>query len=78
MSSTKITLVSGGDVEVSQEYFDGADASTMTRVFRQVGSYVHQVFPNGSTSQICEGLAPTGNTLMGGDDLALIIRNTLK
>ena len=77
MSNTKISLVSGGDIEVSQEYFDGSEMATMTRTFRQVGAYVHQVFPNGSTSQTCEGLRPTGNTLMSGDDLTEVIRKTL-
>lgn len=73
----KITTLSDGDVRVEQSFFDGEQQDTLTRTFRAVGAYVHQVFPNGSTAQVCEGLLPTGPTLRAGDDLAATISRTL-
>lgn len=74
---TKITTLPDGDVLVRQEYFDGEDMAVMERTFTVQGSYVYQVHANGATSQVCEGLLPTGPTLMAGDDLAATIRKTL-
>ncbi|WP_428421986.1 hypothetical protein [Methylibium sp.] len=75
---TKITTLENGAVQVEQAYFDGEQDTTMVRTFVCVGSYVHQVHPNGTTSQICQGLQPRGPTLMAGDDLAAAIRATLQ
>ena len=75
--SFKITTLKNGDVKVDQDFFDGQQMDTLSRVFTQSGAYVYQVFPNGATSQICEGLRSTGPTLHGGDDLADVIKNTL-
>lgn len=73
----KITTLPGGYVLVRQEYFDGEDMAVMERTFTVQGSYVYQVHANGTSSQVCEGLLPTGPTLMAGDDLADTIRKTL-
>lgn len=75
---TTITTLENGDVRVERKYFDGEAMQTMSRDFRAVGAYVHQVYPNGATAQICEGLQLRGPALMAGDDLAATIRATLK
>lgn len=72
-----ITTLENGNVRVQQQYFDGEEMATLDRTFTARGAYVYQVFPNGSESQICEGLRPTGPTLRAGDDLAEVIRRTL-
>ena len=77
MTQAIIQTLANGDVQVSQEYFDGEEMAATTRVFRQLGSYVYQVSSNGATHQTCAGLLPTGPTLMGGDDLEKVIRKTL-
>lgn len=74
---TKINTLPDGDVLVQQEYFDGEEMAVMERTFTVKGAYVYQVHSNGSTSQVCDGLLPTGPTLRAGDDLADAIRKTL-
>lgn len=74
---TKIITLENGDVRVEQEFFDGEAQDILKRDFRAVGSYVHQVFPSGATSQVCDGILPTGPTLICGDDLAESIRRAL-
>lgn len=74
---TTITTLENGAVQVEQAYFDGEQDTTSVRTFVAVGSYVHQVHPNGSTSQICQGLQSRGPTLMAGDDLEATIIATL-
>lgn len=73
----KITTLSTGNVVVETSFFDGEQMDTLTREFTQHGAYVYQVNPNGTLSQTCEGLLPTGNTLHGGDNLAEILRKTM-
>lgn len=72
-----ITTLEGGNVKVEKTYFDGAEMVTDAIELTAIGAYVHKVNPNGTTSQVCEGLRPTGPTLMVGDDLASTVRRTL-
>jgi hypothetical protein len=76
--TTSFKTQSNGDVTISREYFDGLEMVTDTTTYTKQGSYVYQVNPNGTTSQVCEGLLPTGNTLMAGNDLEATLRRTLK
>lgn len=75
----KITTMENGDVTVEREYFDGQDDVTSMDRYCIVGSYVHKIYPNGTTGQICKGLRPTGPTLMAVSDRSLedVIRKTL-
>ena len=72
-----IKTLANGDIRVEHQYFDGESMTTMRRDFRAVGAYVHQVFPNGATEQICKGLQLRGPTLMAGTDLEATIIATL-
>lgn len=74
MTKTTITALENGDVRVQQEFFDGDGMAVRDRTFTVIGHYVHQVFPNGATQQVCEGLRLRGPTLMAGDDLGATIR----
>jgi len=67
-----------GDVTISREYFDGSEMVSDATTYTKRGSYVYVVAPNGTISQVCEGLLPTGNTLMAGNDLEAALRRTLK
>lgn len=73
----QITTLESGNVKVEKTYFDGAEMVTDTSELTAIGAYVYKVNPNGTTSQVCEGLRPTGPTLMAGDDLASTVRRTL-
>lgn len=72
-----ITTLENGDVRVQQSFFNGEEMDVLDRTFTMRGAYVYQVNPNGTESQICEGLRPTGPALCSGPDLAEIIRKTL-
>lgn len=78
---TTIKTLQNGDVEVTREFefFDGQDFVTESRtaIYTKHGAYVYKVNPNGTTSQVCEGLRPTGPTLRADGDLAEVIRRTL-
>ena len=74
----KITILENGDVHVEQAFFNGEEMDRMDRTFTARGAYVYQVFLNGTESQTCEGLRPTGPTLRAGPDLAEVIRKTLE
>lgn len=75
--TTTITTLETGNVQVQREYFDGEEMTKTTQEYTAHGAYVYAVNPNGSMSQVCEGLLPTGNTLRAGGDLAATIRQTL-
>jgi hypothetical protein len=75
---TTITTLANGDVRVQQPFFNGEEMDTFDRTFTVIGAYVYQVNPNGTTSQICEGLQLRGATLMAGNDLAATIHAALK
>lgn len=72
-----ITTLENGNVQVAKTYFDGEEMVTDTSELTQIGAYVYVINPNGTTSQVCQGLRPTGPTLMAGDDLADTVRRTL-
>lgn len=74
---TSFNTLENGDVAVTREYFDGTETVTDVATYTTQGNYVYKVNPNGSTSQVCEGLLPTGNTLLAGDDLEATLRRTL-
>lgn len=79
MSDFKVTEIQGGAAaRVDQTYFDGTENATMSRTYVAVGSYVHQLLDNGTTSQACVGLLPTGPTLHVGDNLAATLRKTVR
>ena len=73
----EITTLKNGNVKVAKTYFDGSEMVTDTSELTAIGAYVYKINPNGTTSQVCEGLRPTGPTLMAGDDLAATVRRTL-
>ncbi len=78
MSNTTITALPNGNIQTKTEYFDGQDMDTMNREFTLVGNTVHQVWPNGTTSEAFEGLANSGYFLRCADgDVAGAIRRTL-
>ena len=74
---TSFTTQDNGDVTVARAYFDGTEMVTDKATYTVQGHYVYQVHANGATSQACEKLLPTGNTLMAGDDLEQTLRGTL-
>lgn len=73
-----VTTLSNGDVKVDQEYFDGSEMATMTRTFTERGAYVYQVWPNGTTEQVCEMLSLRGNALRSTGELESTIRANIK
>lgn len=73
----KLKTLENGDVRVDRTYFDGAEDVTDSTTLRDQGAYVYRVNPNGTTTQVCEGLRPTGPTLMAGADLAQTVSRTL-
>jgi len=73
----KTSTLENGNVLVSKTYFDGEEMVTDTLELTEIGAYVYVINPNGTTSQVCEGLRPTGPTLMAGNDLAETVRRTL-
>ena len=73
----KASALVNGNVLVSKTYFDGTEMVTDTVELTAIGAYVYAINPNGTTSQVCEGLLPTGPTLMAGNDLAETVRRTL-
>ena len=77
MSTFKFKQLDNGNVEVTQEWFDGQSMVSSTATYCAVGSYVHRINPNGTTSQVCEQLLPTWPTLMVGSSLVDAIRRTV-
>ena len=73
-----ITTLSNGDVQLDQEYFDGQEMVSMSRTFTERGAYVYQVWPNGSTEQVCEMLSNRGNALRVTGNLEQAIRLNVK
>lgn len=71
---SKITTLENGDLLVEQEYFDGQDMATLTRTFTTRGNHVYQVWPNGATQQVCNGLSLRGYTLQCHGNLEDTIR----
>ena len=74
----KVTALEHGYVEVERQYFDGVEFTSDTKTYCAIGSYVHAVYPNGTTGQVCRGLRPIGPTLMTHGDLEATIRKTLR
>lgn len=73
----KTTALENGNVLVSKTYFDGTEMVTDTGELTAIGAYVYAINPNGTTSQVCEGLLPTGPTLMAGENLLKAVNRTL-
>lgn len=73
----KVTSLESGNVKVEHSYFDGDEMVTDSSELTVIGAYVYKINPNGTTSQVCEGLRPTGVTLLAGADLADTVRRTL-
>lgn len=73
----KVTALANGNVKVTKSYFDGKDYVADNIELTEIGAYVYVVNPNGTTTQACEGLRPTGPTLMAGKNLAETVRRTL-
>lgn len=73
----KLTTDNIGRVTIS--YDDAWYGDRVTREFSTgytEGGYVIEIFPNGSSTQVCDRLARTGNTLYCASraDLAALIR----
>lgn len=73
----KASALVNGNVLVSKTYFDGTEMVTDTVELTAIGAYVYAINPNGTTSQVCEGLLPTGPTLMAGKNLLEVVNRTL-
>ncbi len=78
MTTFKTKTLQNGDVSVEHTYFAMDDYVTDVAVYQASGHYVHRINPNGTLTQVCEGLLPRGPTLHCGDDLEAAIRRTLK
>lgn len=55
-----IKTLENGNVEVTRTYSDWCGSGSITNEYTVRGGRVHVAWPNGTTSEACEGLKPTG------------------
>lgn len=84
MSEYTFKTLDNGDVEVTRTYevhdsLTESETVTDQRLYREIGAYVYRVYPNGTTGQVCDGLASRGNALpsSGNGDLEKLLRAEL-
>ena len=77
--TTYIKTLENGNVEVTRAYSDWCGGGSVTNEYTIRRGRVHVVWPNGTTSEACEGLRPTGYFIdvEEGADLEAVIRAQL-
>ncbi len=77
--TTTIKTLENGNVEVTRTYSDWSGNGSVTSEYTIRGGRVHVVWPNGTTSEACEGLKPTGYFIdvEEGANLEAVIRAQL-
>lgn len=77
--TTTIKTIENGNVEVTRTYSDWSGSGSISNEYTIRCGRVHVVWPNGTTSEACEGLKPTGYFIdvAEGADLESVIRAQL-
>ena len=69
--TTTIKTLENGNVEVTRTYSDWCGSSSVTSEYTVRSGRVHVAWANGTTSEACEGLRPTGYFIDVADDADL-------